>query len=230
MEIPNNVSLFIDRPKPNDRFMRTRMMSYVLVCTQVFLGVPPSLAQAIDTTRWVVKTDSTWDFFVSLPPGWVILNMPMGGLRLAIVDRQNPAGAGGNSMCQVHVNPQPETVGMQQGPLNDYIVSKGPPPPQEVSEASGRAGTPYEVYSTALEWVNGRPAYIYDGLMTVRSAANQTEQRILSETIYVPGRTYAANCSVASGSVSASKSKFEEQLPLFRGFLQSFGILVPVVN
>jgi len=75
-------------------------------------------AQAVDISRWNVERNANWDFTVALPPGWTILDMTMGGLRLAI--RQNLSG-GRKLMCQVNANPQPDTVGLSQRQINDSL-------------------------------------------------------------------------------------------------------------
>ena len=206
-------------------FMRI-VLALVGLCTAVSLPLSAH-AQAVDASGWKLERDTTWDFAVALPPGWVILDMPIGDLRLAV--RQD-LPSGGKLMCQVHAKPQPETAGLNQGQINSSMVSRGPPPPQDLATEMSATGYPSTVRSSDLVWVNGFPAYVYDSSTEMRSSSNPIEQRSLLETIYVPGRTYSVTCSAGSGDAVVSSQIYDRNLPTFLGFLRSFLILPHVVN
>ncbi len=116
----------------------------VTVLRAATFATAPTWAQAVDTSEWKLEQNTSWDFAVSLPPGWTILDMHMGDLRLAV--RQDLSG-GRKLMCQVHAGPEPKTAGLNQGQLNDFISGKGAPPAQEAGPTLSATGYPTRIYS-----------------------------------------------------------------------------------
>jgi len=205
-------------------------MRPTFLCAMLHAGMlvtTSAWAQNIDTSRWKLEQNMAWGFGVSLPPGWTILNMPIAALRFVI--RQDLSD-GRTLMCQVQANSQPETAELNQRQLNDYIIGKGPPSRQDVATMTGNAGLPVTVHSTELTWINGFPAYRYDVSMEIRSTVNPAHQRTRSEWIYVPGKSYGVNCTASSGNAATSDVIYENNLPIFRGFLNSFFVIPPRVN
>lgn len=205
-------------------------MRPTFLCAMLQAGMlvsTPTCAQNMDTSRWKLEQNTIWGFAVSLPPGWTVLDMPVAALRL-VIRQEMPDGR--TSMCQVQANSQSETADLSQSQLNDYVAGKGPPSRQDLTTATGTASSPVTVHSTELIWVNGLPAYGYDVSNKIRSTVNPVHQRTRSEWIYVPGRSYGVSCTAASGNAFTSDALYERNLPIFRGFLDSFLVIPPRVN
>ena len=187
----------------------------------------PVQAQAIDTNGWTLERNAAWSFIAAIPPGWTVLDMHVADLQLVVRrDLTNDR----KLMCQVQAMAQPETAALSQEQLNNYIVGKGPPSPQETSTLANSSGHPTTVRSSELRWVNGFPAYVYDIAMEIGSTTNPILQRTLSEWIYVPGKNYGVNCTASSKRLSTSEQTYNEYISVFRGFLASFVVISKIAN
>ena len=204
-----------------------KMATLQIVSGAGILLTASAWAQPIDIDKWKLEQNAAWGFAVALPPSWTVLNMPMAALRLVV--RQDLSG-GRKLMCQVQANSQPETAAMSQGQLNDYLITKGAPSPQEVATMLTPTGIPATVYSSEVKWVNALPAYIYSYSAEIRSTENSVHQRTLSEWLYIPGRSYGVNCTASSDNANVANQTFMSNLPIFNGFLGSFVIIPQRAN
>jgi len=193
----------------------------------VALCAGSAAAQVADTSTWKVEFNREWHFAVSVPPGWSILqDYSIGNIRFwakapgsGLDDIERPH-------CRVDAYQQVDTAHLTQSALNDYIAAKGPPSTGELEDGMKSTGMPTRVRSSRMEWVAGVPAYVYVMDIEMQSSQKPFVQRVLSEFIYTPGRTYNAMCYASSHvGLQESARLFDANLPIFRAFLGSVLVL-----
>lgn len=198
---------------------RTLLLSVLLATTLV---AHPVKAQSVDTGDWEVATDNTWRFVVAVPPDWEVVRVDMASIRFSAVRML----AGGRGLeCSVIAYSDVQSDKMTQSQLNTLLTDQGPPAPAAISVALSSSGLPTTIDETRLEWVHGSPVYVYEGHIEIRSTTKPQMRRLLQETAAAPGMFYLVNCQAKAGDLPSANALYDESLPTFKGFLESFMML-----
>jgi hypothetical protein len=193
-------------------------IAYILAVLMTMLGTYATHAQSISTDQWAVERNAEWAFMVSLPPGWTILNHPLGSTRLWI--RQDLPD-GGKLMCQIGTEAEPRTAGMNQMEVNNLVSSESPSV-QNAEALLSSSGIPTRVYESTFVWINGRPSYHFTLSRVLRSMNKQWEQKALNAIVYIPGRDYSLDCSASTTVLIHTDELYSQWLPTFRAFFSTF--------
>jgi hypothetical protein len=177
-------------------------------------GSPP------DTSQWTVHRSAQWGFFISAPPDWDQLSVPVGNSRMTLRRKLDPANIKSVS-CSITTNDDPRTTGMSQQDINEEVLRNGPPSIQEVQAAINPTGTSYRVQETSLARIGEMTVFVYDLSGLFQRMDVQDVNREIRVSMLTPGKIFNFSCGVWANNVKDVNELYAQWLPTLRGIFST---------
>ena len=173
-----------------------------------------------DTSQWKIHRSAQWGFFISAPPDWDQLSIPIGHSRMTLRRKLDPANTKSLS-CSISTSDEPQTTGVSQQQINEQMLRNGPPSIQEAQAAINPTGSPYQVQETSLARIGGMPVIVYDLYGLFQRMDVQDVNREIWVSMFTPGRIFNFSCGVWANNVKDVNELYAQWLPTLRGIFST---------
>jgi hypothetical protein len=204
------------------------IMTIIFLVLTAAVAVPERSSAATqgsqpDTSQWKIHRSAQWGFYISAPPDWDQLSIPMGNSRMTLRRKLDPANTKSLS-CSISTSDEPRTIGMSQQDINELMLRNGPPSIQEVQASINPTGSSYHVQETSLARIGEMTVYVYDLSGLFQRMDVQDVNREIRVSMFTPGKIFNFSCGVWADNVKDVNELYAQWLPTLRGIFSTVGI------
>jgi hypothetical protein len=176
-----------------------------------------------DTSQWQIHRSAQWGFYISAPPDWVQLSIPVGNSRMTLTRKLDAANTKSLS-CSISTSDEPRTLGLSQQDLNENALRNGPPSIQEAQAAINPTGSQYQVQKTSLARIGEMVVLVYDLYGSFQRMDVQDVNREIRVSMFTPGKIFNFSCGVWANNVKEVNELYAQWLPTLRGVFSTIVI------
>jgi hypothetical protein len=172
-----------------------------------------------DTSQWKIHRSAQWGFYISAPPDWDQLSIPVGTSRMTLRRKLDPANIK-SAACSISTSDEPRTIGMSQQDINELLLRE-PPTIQEAQAAVNPSGSSYRVLKTSLARIGDMTVHVYDLSGVFQRMDVQDVNREIMVTMFTPGKIFNFSCGVWANNVKDVNELYAQWLPTLRGIFST---------
>jgi hypothetical protein len=173
-----------------------------------------------DTSQWKIHRSAQWGFYISAPPDWDQLSIPIGNSRMTLTRKLDPANTKSLS-CSISTSDEPRTLGLSQQDLNENALRNGPPSIQEAQAAINPTGSQYQVQKTSLARIGEMVVLVYDLYGSFQRMDVQDVNREIRVSMFTPGKIFNFSCGVWAKKAKEVNELYAQWLPTLLGIFST---------